>query len=143
MEINRCNDIEKLKNFLCKIDKRLPVSLSSRVNINEYAIKVIERGIVLCVEHATGIIGAILFYANDFNNKQAYLTLIATLEEYENRGVGHCLMSAMEKVVKDKGLKTIHLDTDVSNKKAIEFYCKNGYHIDRVDEKVHMIKGLL
>ena len=142
MLIKKCNDIEKLKKFLWKIDDRLPTPLSCRVEIDAYATKIISFGMVLCIEQENEIISAILFYANDFNQRKGYLSLLGTLENHEGKGYGRKLMTKVEHVAKEKGMKALYLHTEKNNEKALTLYKRIGYKIIDIDTKVYMKKEL-
>lgn len=142
VKVIECSNPRKLLTHLKKIDRFLPTPLSARVSLKEFAEKVISKGNVLTIEEKDEIVSAILFYANDTAEKNAYITLLGTLPEYQGKGHGNILMNAMEEKAKLNGMKKVHLDTDIINTKAIAFYSKNGYKIDTVKEKVHMIKEI-
>jgi len=48
-------------------------------------------------------------------------------EEFWKKGIGKKLMIFAEKLVKERGLKSIRLDTYSGNPKAMEFYRRLGY----------------
>ena len=52
---------------------------------------------------------------------------LAVKEEYWNKKIGKNLMLFTERLVKEKELKSIRLDTYSGNPKAIEFYRRLGY----------------
>jgi D-cysteine desulfhydrase len=141
-DIMKCTNKAKLASFLDKIDSQLPTSLSSRFDINEYACKVIDNGNVLSIENDGEIVSAILFYSNDMQSKKAYITLLGTVSGFENRKYAHYLMNAAEEVSRSAGIRTIHLDTEKQNTRAISFYSKQGYVIESVTPKIHMVKEL-
>ena len=141
-KVTICNDVKKLKTFLGEIDSCLPVSLSERVDLSKYAEKVISSGKVLCIEKADKIVASSMFYCNDTKSKKGYLTLLGTLPEHEGKGYARVLMEEMEEFSRTSGISTMHLDTDCSNTKAVAFYSKCGYIIEKVDKKIHMMKEL-
>ncbi len=137
-----CKDEAKILNFLQTIDSRLPVKLSSRTNLTNLVAKVLKFGHVLTIEENNEIVSAVFFYCNDTENNNAYITLLATLESYEGNGYANSVMNAMEKMVKNYGMKTIHLDTDKTNNYAISFYSRRNYLIHSIEDKIHMVKEI-
>ena len=133
---------EKLIAFLEKIDAQLPTPLSSRVDLNTYADKVLTHGKVLAVEENNRIVSALLFYCNDRESRNAYITLLGTLAGHEGKGLGRKLMREMETVARQENMKRIFLDTEKGNSHAIAFYSRCGYLIDHVADKIHMVKEL-
>ena len=137
-----CKDFGEITEFLNRIDSTLPTPLSQRIDISEYALKIIERGNVLVVYDNAKIVAAVLFYANDSINKKAYITLIATDPTSENTGYGGSLLEVSEKSAKQAGMRYMTLETEFCNNRAIAFYTKRGYKVDFADQKLHMIKEL-
>lgn len=135
-------DLKKIIVFLSRIDLLLPSRLSDRVDIVQYAEKIIQHGIILAIEKNDKIVSAAMFYANDLDRKTAYLTLLGTLPEYEGHGFARTLMEAVDQKCREIGMDCIALDTDKTNNKALRLYLSLGYRLDAVDKKVHMIKEL-
>lgn len=63
----------------------------------------------------------------DKSNSFLVVHRLAVKEEYWNKKVGKDLMLFTEKLVKEKELRSIRLDTYSGNPKAIEFYRRLGY----------------
>jgi len=141
--IEECYNKTLLLEFLNSIDKLLPVPLSERVNLSEYTDKIINCGKVLSIKDGKEIKAAALFYCNDVKTGKAYITLLATRSSAQKKGFAKKLLDGTEKYCKDHSMKTIALDTDISNTSAIALYSKCGYRIDAIDKKIHMIKHLV
>ena len=63
----------------------------------------------------------------DTSNSFLVVHRLAVKEEFWNKKIGKYLMLFTEKLVKQKGLKSIRLDTYSGNPKAINFYKRLGY----------------
>lgn len=142
VNVIQCHNTDKLRVFLEKVDKTLPVPLSSRVDLDSYAKKVITNGSVLAVESDSEICAASLFYCNNEINRTAYITLLATDPNYKRNGFAETLLDETEAFCKKRGMNVVELDTEKTNTIAISLYSKNGYIIDSVSPKVHMKKRL-
>jgi len=141
--VKLCRDGEKLLRFIEKIDKTLPVPLSARVDIAEFAKRNLERGFVLAIEDDFGELAcAAIFYYNFRSDEAAYLDLMATSPEYYGRGYAKAVMDAMENMARRDGMTEFHLHTNDTNKAALSLYGKRGYEIIAHDPKVHMKKNL-
>ncbi len=141
-EVVVCKEKEKLIRFLERIDEQLVTSLSARVEFTDFAEKVLNKGNVFVIEKDGEITSAVLFYDNDLIKKSAYVTLLGTLPEAQGKRHASVLMHAMETKARINGMQKVYLDTDLSNTKAIAFYSKNGYMIESISEKVHMVKEI-
>lgn len=133
---------EQVAAFLREIDTQLPTSLSSRVDLGQYTDKVMKYGRVLAVVDNGRILSAVLFYCNDSDGKNAYVTMLGTLRGFEGNGYGSFLMQKMEAAAKAAGMERVVLDTEPANGPAIALYCKCGYRIAEYRDKVRMVKEL-
>ena len=138
--VKRYTDVEKLLAYLYKIDKELPVPLSVRCDIEEYASKVLKNGVVLGIEEAGELCSASLFYCNDMQSRVAYLTLLGSLSHCSGKGYASILLDASVSYSKDCGMNEFTLDTNITNNKAIGLYSRKGFVIDSVKDKVYMKK---
>ena len=75
-------------------------------------------------------VGFCAYYANDFTNKCAYLSMIVVLPVAQGKGVGTALLIKMIEDCKLKKMKKILLEVADDNNRAIQFYKKNKFHID-------------
>ena len=140
--IDECKDELLIYDFLKEIDNQLPTSLSNRVNLLEYAKKIVDNAVSLAIKENNKIISCAIFYCNDTDKKAAYLTLLGTLIGNEGKGYASALLNATEKRCMLAGMKKIYLDTDIKNNKAIALYSKRGYVIESIDPKVKMVKEI-
>ena len=142
-KIIRCTDEERVLRFLNKIDKTLPVALSARVDLVEFARENLERGYVFAIEDEEGELAcAAIFYYHFLTENEAYLDLMATVPGYGGRGYATAVMDAMENTAKKDGMVAFHLHTNDTNTAALSLYGKRGYRIIAHDPKVHMKKEL-
>ena len=120
-------DLEKLNIFLNEIDSDFPIPLSDKVNLFEFAKKVLENGECIAKFDGNIICGAILFYANNEETKTAYVSVLGVKKTHRKIGIAQNLIDEMKKCVKFKNFKTIELYTHKTNYGAICLYEKNGF----------------
>lgn len=73
------------------------------------------------------VFGIAVFYSNDKENKNGYITLIGLKPEYRGTGLGVRLLEKCENTAKQDGMNRMLLEVDNDNASAISFYKKNGY----------------
>lgn len=78
--------------------------------------------------YANGVLGYAAIYANNLENRTAYITLIAVEQNERRRGVGTALLHAFIDAAKEKNMKFLKLEVLNDNKEAIKFYIKNGFN---------------
>ncbi len=124
--------LQQLYDFVEKIDKHLPVTLSERVDLKEYVKKIYNYGHIKVVMVNGAIVSLIAGYTENLPDDMSYLTLIGTLPEHSGHGYAKKVMAAYEEDCKELGIKGIHLHTAVNNIPARQLYKEMGY----VDYKV-------
>lgn len=102
-EENQC----KLFHYLEKTDEDFNIPLSTRVDLLEYAKKMLQKGIVIaafCEDEMVGIMG---FYCNSEETSKGYITIAsltkrAQMEGYNVRDFFHaCNLIALKKGIKE------------------------------------------
>ena len=123
----------KLKDFLCVMDSEYPVSLSSKVSFDDFLNRIKEKGNVFCAIDNDRIVGSLFYYANNFDEKIAFITLFGVIKEYRHKHIASMLFDKMVYKCREK-FEKIQLYTHSTNDAAISFYKKKGFysiHCDR------------
>lgn len=83
------------------------------------------------------------FYANDAENRSAYISLIAVLPSYQNLHIGTYLLHTSLDIAVSRGMQTCILEVKKGNDAAIGFYKSNGFTLlgERADSYL-MNRGL-
>jgi len=93
------------------------------------------------------IVGYIVCWLSD---KAAHIYNISVKKEYQNRGIGSCLLEYLLEELKKDGFTTVVLEVRKSNSKAINLYKKFGFAEVKVlpkfypdgEDAIFMIKNL-
>lgn len=126
-EIVQKKDLSEMISFFKEEDDSLTIPLSKLVDINEYAIKIINNGTVYSYKYNNKIVALIAFYTCEENNPKAYLTYICVNENYRKNNLGKKLMYEMEMECKRLGKSIIRLNTNINNEISQKFYLSLGY----------------
>lgn len=118
---------QMLVNFFREVDRSFPIPLSEKVNINQYAQKLLEYG-TLCVkikdDAIQGLVGG---YTENVEEKRAYISVVAVLSSCYRQGVASKLVREFIEQCREKQLQSIHLYTHKNNTGAIEMYRRIGF----------------
>lgn len=125
IEIN-CNLIFE---FLLKVDKDFSPSLSSHLNLKDYAEKIASKALLFVDFEGSTLSGLCAVYATDKVNYQAYLTMLAVDPSYRGLGIAKKLISEMEAELSRRCFHTIKLEVYKSNYNAFSMYTSQGYKI--------------
>lgn len=118
--------VEAIINYLSCIDKIVTPSLSSRLNINDFALKLYKFAIHFCVYDGNKLVG---FSACYFNNKSkgGFISTFSIRREYQGCGIANQLLNIIIKYGIENGIKEISLEVFISNLQAIYLYTKYGF----------------
>lgn len=130
-------DKSLLYEFLRSIDKDFIPHLSEKVNLEEYVDKILEKSYLIHYNDNDGrLIGLLVLYCNDLENKKAYIPLVGVLEGFRGNGIAKKMMLECINFVNQKGFKTIGIHSN--NLIAIDLYKKFGFKIISGDKRVYM-----
>lgn len=129
---------EALKVFLHEKSGEFAEPLDSRINISDYAEKLLRNGYVFAAVHKNEILGIIGGYANNFENLQAYESILVTDRILRGSGAAKTLFQMQKAYCQEQGMRTIYFTTNRSNTAAIKFYEKINAPVvqDKCNEKV-------
>ncbi len=138
---------QELYNFLKKVEQLFPVPLSEREQLTVLASKFEKYGTVSCVRENGKIIAICAGYTNDQEQRLGYISVVASLPEYTNKGYGKVAVQDFIEKAKDAGMKAIHIYADRENEAALKMYEKMEF-VDWVlpseprPEDKHLIRWL-
>ena len=130
---------EELESFYRISDHYFTPLLSSRVDIHEMALKNRKNGFSMEARVNGELIGLVLGYANDHVSDRAYLPFVIVREDFRRRGIADRLIQKACSYALFHGMKSISLETDITNKGALNLYLKCGFHeVSRNAVKIHL-----
>lgn len=123
------NNIKKndLINYLKKVDFSFPIPLSRKVDLDEYADKLLEKATLCCEYKENELVGLVAGYTDNLVNNLAYIALVGVTENAQHQGIASGLVKEFCKVCNNKKIYKVHLYTDATNIKAIRMYKKLGF----------------
>lgn len=137
-------DKKELIEFLKKIDKDFPVPISSKVDLDEYAKKILDKATLMIRRDNNTIVGMVIGYNNCICDDMAYISLVGVDSESRNKGIAKTLIKRFIADCKEKGIGKVHLYTDSTNVGAIRMYERLGFkpyvqYNEPRPEDVHLI----
>ena len=118
---------QELYKFLKKVERLFPVPLSEREQLIVLASKFEKYGTVSYVRENGKIIAICAGYTNNQEQQIGYISVVASLPEYTNKGYGKVAVQGFIEKAKNAGMKAIHLYADKENKAALNMYGKLGF----------------
>jgi len=127
---NEASEFEIVKHLLLCEDNFIP-HLSERVNIIDYAQKIVSKAVRFEAWSDGKLIGLVAVYCNDNENSIAYITSVSVLKEWTGKGIAGLLIKQCIDYVETSGMKQISLEVSIENVSAIKLYKKNGFLIEK------------
>lgn len=112
-------------SFVREMDSNFIPSISSRVNIDNYILKMYENATIFKITSEDKIIACNVVYVNE--GKDAFATFLAVRPEYENFGLGAKLIYKALRFCEEKGCLFYSLKMRISNKVMYDFYIRLGF----------------
>lgn len=136
----------KLK-YINNCNKEITTNLYEFSNANEIIKKIQNYADFFVINEDVNAFtkgGFIAFYSNNYETKQAFITLFCVSESNQHIGLGTELMNECIRFCKEKGMEEIKLEVRNNNLKAINFYKKNGFDFagDCSEKTKYMKKSL-
>ncbi|TWU37659.1 D-cysteine desulfhydrase [Novipirellula aureliae] len=122
----------------------LPTPLSERVNLDAYADKLINSADIAIANVNGKNVGCIVLYANDTEDWRSYCPLLSVLPTHQGKGIGSSLTSRAISLARQRGMRSMQLETEVDNRSAQKLYRSFGFNNLKSDgHKLLMLKELI
>ena len=122
-------DRRSLLEFLENVDELFPVSLSEKVNLSEYADKLLSRATLCTCYCRDKLVGLAAGYLSRLENNWAYLAVVGVRPEFQRRGIARRLVQEFIGLCQEKRVSGLHLYTDSTNVGAIRMYEGMGFEV--------------
>lgn len=124
--IDRACDSE-IAEHLSRCDGSFMPPLSGRVNIGEYAHKILSNAQRFEAWTNGELTGLAAVYCNDPEKRAAFITSVSVLPRWQGRGIASELLAECIAQLRKQGFARLELEVGKSNKAAIALYRKFGF----------------
>lgn len=118
---------DEIAKHLRKSDADFVPPLSERVEISDYANKIVSKATRFEAWSAGTLIGLVAAYNNDMEARIAHITSVSVIRERMGKGIASRLMVQCIEHAKSCGMRLISLEVAKSNAPAIKLYEKYGF----------------
>lgn len=123
---------DQLLAFLVEVSDSFPVPLADKVNLSEYAEKLLRFGTMSAATDGDGrILSLCAGYTTNTPNRYAYISAVAVQPDQVGKGLASRVVKEFEKRAEEAGLLGIHLYADFGNSPAMTMWSHFGYKIER------------
>lgn len=136
-------EFNELKRHLYSTSDDFIPSLQQRVDIDEYARKLIQHSTRIEVWDKQQLIGLVAVYLNDPNRKSAFISSVSVEKNYQGKGFAKTLLHETYRHCRQVGFHTLELEVHHLNKPAQQLYQSEHFEITRTERSsVFMQKQL-
>ncbi|WP_165024554.1 GNAT family N-acetyltransferase [Dysgonomonas sp. ZJ279] len=123
----------ELAGYYRLLDSSFEPPLSSYVNIDTYADKLVNNAYVAILKSKDEFVGLFAVYINDKEGKIAYISSLAVMDKFKGSGYSKYLMDEAVNTAKQAGMQMVRFEVKSTYDRAIKFHEKYGFK--RSDEK--------
>lgn len=123
-----------LLTFLQEINSEYVPNLDKKIDLSDYADKILTKASFLIECDKNGIVGLVVFYCNNINNLKAYIPLVGVLPRAQHQGIATRMMEIVCQYIKEQKFKVIGIHSN--NPVAIKTYQKLGFKILNENENI-------
>lgn len=124
-------DKKIIKNIIIKYDELFTKSVVKSQNFEELIDKISCNANVISACINGQVAGYCAYYMNDFESREAYITLIAVDENFQSNHLGTVLLDYVKASAVINGFSVIRLEIHNDNINAIRFYEHNHFVAER------------
>ncbi len=141
LQITETNDIY---NALLSFSECFPHLKEKVTSLYVFAEKLAYKAEVYIGLSEDKPIGITCFYANDYQTRCGYITLIGVKSNCRKKGIGKDLLCFSIEKMQEKGMQTVKLEVDKDNYTAIGFYQHMGFQtLSEIENGFYLIKEIV
>jgi len=131
--------VAQVIEHLTRCDAEFAPFLSSRVQIDSYAAKIVAHAERFEAWSGEELVGLLAAYLNDAAKTTAFVTNVSVLPSCQGRGTAVALLQACIDYARSEGFVELALEVGAANRRAISLYEKSGFIAgNRVGDQVPM-----
>jgi ribosomal protein S18 acetylase RimI-like enzyme len=117
----------QIADHLLRCDAQFIPRLSGRVDITNYATKIVERSVRFEAWYDGALIGLVAAYRDLSEHRDAFITSVSVLADWSRRGIGTRLVRDCVADATHLRLRSVRLEVNDRNRSAIRLYERLGF----------------
>jgi len=135
---NSASTAQIVEHLMC-CDTDFVPPLSERVEIANYAGKIVSKAARFEAWSSGTLIGLVAAYCNDLGRHIAHITSVSVVKEWTGKGIAARLIAHCIAHAKAAGMHQIGLEVAVANVPAINLYKKSGFVSSGLDKPLDLM----
>lgn len=121
-------------------DKDFVPPLSNRVNLSDYAAKLVQKAERFEAWSMDKLVALVAVYANNLTERTAFITNVSVIPAHTGKGLAGKLLRSSFIQLKALTFRKVLLEVSPSNEKAMNLYKKTGFlFLEKKDENNHIL----
>lgn len=121
--------ISLITELLHEVDDEFQPLLSQRINIQDYAKKIVDKSIIFPVFIEGELACFISFYVNGRSANIGFITMVAVKKKFRGRGLGKVMVKSSIELCRNLKMNAVRLEVDKTNHPALHLYKEFGFNI--------------
>jgi ribosomal protein S18 acetylase RimI-like enzyme len=117
----------QIADHLLRCDEQFVPPLGGRVDITNYAIKIVDRSVRFEAWHEGALIGLVAAYSDLNAHRVAFITSVSVVADWSRRGIGTRLVRDCVAYAAQLRLHSVRLEVNGQNRSAIRLYERLGF----------------
>ena len=123
----------QIEDHLLNCEANFLPPLSDRVEINDYAQKIMNKATRFEAWSDDTLIGLLAVYCDNQDKRIAYITNVSVLLAWTNMGIAARLVNQCIEFVTNSGMRQICLEVNKESSHAIKLYESSGFVTSKTD----------
>lgn len=141
-KLNSAKESDILKHLLI-CDKQFIPALSSRINIQEYSAKLIEKAITFEAWYLDDLVGLIAVYFSNEETGEAFISNVSVIDKFNGLGIAKGMLEECVTYAQQYKFHTLILEVNKLNLVALNFYKKNLFEQHKTTAESLFMKRLI
>lgn len=129
--IDLVKDSKKKREIVERCDHTFMHGITTRSDYETIFRKIDQNAFFIAAVVNKNYVGYAAIYANDQDEKTAYISMIGVLKDMQRMHIGSKLLEKCIEVSKEQAMEKIRLEVLDENQKGIRFYQKNGFVLEK------------
>jgi ribosomal-protein-alanine N-acetyltransferase len=121
-------DEQSVLRHLIQCDASFEPPLSSRVSLDQYAMKLARFADRFEAWSEEQLVGLVAAYLNEQPTKPGFISSVSVLPSYRTKSIGAGLLTHCLRTARTKGFDVVELDVASSDERAQRTYRRLGFH---------------
>ena len=130
MEFKIIKDLKTERAIITKCDSAFTEPMSKRTYFHDITVKINTYGNFIALEKDGEAVGYAAFYANNFETKVAYISLLVVDKKHWGHNYGKMLIDKVKEMSKEIGMTVLRLAIRKNEFKSLAVFIRNGFDIE-------------